>query len=265
MSHEERIGVVGGVVGSLVMILLLLPAPVTVQAQQKVKLPSTVCATLDREFKKQTGGKPKATITRKQAGIILHATALAHKDLGYGVLGKKGGNVCPLPSPHTETISCDYLVLQYAPGKYRGWDALVDVDPGPASINCGDSDENIGNPIADGSRTFVVAKGTVPDPPPASCPPCEVNDTTISLLKFERDKAIAERDAAIKDRDDARRERDEARTERDKAHAGAESFHQRLLECLQQPRPTAKPTGPGWIISLFRISCETVDPPKPPE
>lgn len=54
-------------------------------------------------------------------GAFLNAVAFKHKDDGWGLLKKPGGNRCP--TPQNVDVSCDYLV--YRP-TMQGFDVLVD-------------------------------------------------------------------------------------------------------------------------------------------
>jgi hypothetical protein len=59
--------------------------------------------------------------SHEQRGAFLNAVAFKHKDEGWGLLKKPGGNRCP--TPQGIDVSCDYLV--YRP-TMQGFDVLVD-------------------------------------------------------------------------------------------------------------------------------------------
>jgi len=104
-----------------------------------------------------------ANWTHADRGAYLNAVAFKHKDEGWGLLAKPGGNRCP--TPQMVDVSCDYLV--YRP-TMQGFDVLAD-ETTPV-WQAGDiftsEPERWVAPVSTGGPVPVPVPDPVPVPPP---------------------------------------------------------------------------------------------------
>lgn len=116
---------------------------------------------LQEEFAKYP--RPHAPATTAK---ILNDAALRRP--GWVLLGKKGGNRCPLSDGRD--ISCDFIVWRQT---VRGWDVIGSVGSPDSSISGPNSGpgEDMTGAIANGSRTLESPVGTTPPNPPVDPPP----------------------------------------------------------------------------------------------
>ena len=109
-----------------------------------------------------------------QAAALLNRVAWDFRDQGMKLLGKTGGENCPMPNG--TLISCDFLV--HAP-TLTGFDVLSGAQGGAGTVNgftWGPGPEPLADAIASGARTLVdpiqPAGGSTPGPviPPTPAP-----------------------------------------------------------------------------------------------
>ena len=144
----------------LILALLLMSTFAYAQTQAQKQQARQV---LEEEFAKYP--RPHSNVT---TGKILNDAAL--RAPGWVLLGKKGGNRCPLPDGRD--ISCDFFVFK---STVRGWDVIGSVGAPNSNVSGPNSSagEDMRPAIADGSRTLEEPVGSVPppvDPPPVDPP-----------------------------------------------------------------------------------------------
>lgn len=118
--------------------------------------------------------------THADRGAYLNAVAFKHKDEGWGLLAKPGGNRCP--TPQGVDVSCDYLV--YRP-TMQGFDVLAD-ETRP-TWQAGDvftsEPERWVAPVSTGSP---VPPPIDPLPPPVTAPPLDLHAAILAEVKAAR-------------------------------------------------------------------------------
>jgi hypothetical protein len=146
---------------------------------------------------KRVRSKYPAQITGKEGAKILNETAWIHRAEGWALLGKAGGNNCPMPTTGAR-ISCDYLIVNRG-GVWFGQDVLVSA-PGENEtsaanpVNDVNPSDNMSEIIASGARSVVLpvdpgGSGPGPVDPPAGD---KVTKADLDALKNELNLKIAD-------------------------------------------------------------------------
>jgi hypothetical protein len=177
--------------------------------------------------------------TKAQLAAMLNAIAWKHRDKGWGLSRKDGGNKCPMPSPAALYIACD--ILHHKPTN-RLYDVFGSSDtkatpmwlkhenPPPASRPWVAPIQPVGSP----------PDVPTPDPPVANC---DALAARITALERELAQAIADKHAQVQRLEaelaTALRERDDARAERD------------ALKNQPEPRCTASIFG-------IKVPCKVI-------
>lgn len=127
-----------------------------------------------------------------QAASLLNRVAWDFRDQGMKLLGKTGGENCPMPNG--TLISCDFLV--HAP-TLTGFDVMSGAQGGPGTVSAfawGPGPEPLADAIASGARTLVdpiqpsaTGGGVTPTPTPSPSP---VGNPTLSEILLDTRELI---------------------------------------------------------------------------
>jgi hypothetical protein len=152
----------------LILLALLLPSLAHAQSDAEK---SAMRAALQSEFNKYTRPHDASTSAR-----ILNDAAASRP--GWVLLGKKGGNRCPLSDGRD--ISCDFVVWK---ATVRGFDVIGSVGAPDSNISGpSGTGEDMAPSLANGSRTLEEPVGN--EPPPVD-PPEPPFDPTALIQRID--------------------------------------------------------------------------------
>lgn len=209
---------------------------------------SAMRAVLAEEFAKYP--RPHSAET---TGRILNDAAKRRG--GWVLLGKKGGNRCPMPDGRS--ISCDFLVWKQT---VRGFDVISDVGSATSNVTGPNgAGEDMTEAIANGSRTLENPTGVTPPPGPVDPPPSTFDPTPLlnRIAALEAQASVLQNELHLAQA--SMQSLAQANAEQAAALSAAE---QRIFKLEQKPWPALKCSGRA--IFGLPITC-TVVPDVNPE
>jgi len=212
---------------------------------------NAVRATLEVEFAKFP--KPHTAV---QSAAILNAAALANP--GWVLLGKKGGNRCPLSDGRD--ISCDFLVFE---ATKRGWDVIGSVGAPNSSISGPNASagEDMTPSLANGSRTLERPVGSAPPVDPPVDPPVPPVDLTPILNRLSALEAA--NSVLLEEINRLKTSSNEATSRLGSLDAGLSAALERLFRLEQKPWPALKCSGRVSALFGLPIQCNVVPDVNP--